>query len=254
MKRITSLVLSVSLLITMAFGLSFKAGATKKVFKASQKKVTVAKSKKKTITITNTIGTKISCKVSNKKICTVKLGKWKGSKIRLTIKGKKKGKTKITIKSNKTKKKIKILVKVKLTQPDLSLPKLPKTIKNYGENGEVAQKIKINKVSTFYDIGGTYFQVMGRAEYIADPEPYYNTYGGFTDPLIGYKIKNKKNKVVSSGLLWSNTNTLRFNCKHYYDLKAQEYKLIFTDVTYQQMMNDDEYFYDPFANFSGWDY
>lgn len=130
MKKFISIFLTVVLLINMSVLLSFSAEAKKKVFKANKKKITLTEKKKKKITITNSIGTKVSCKIANKKICSCKWGKWKKNKIKLTIRGKKNGKTKITIKSDKTKKKIKIVIKVNKVKKVIKKTNIPATNRN----------------------------------------------------------------------------------------------------------------------------
>lgn len=163
----------------MAVGLSFNAGATKKVFKANKKKITLTEKKKKNVTITNSIGTNVKYNISNKMICSCKWGKWKGNRIKLTITAKKPGKTKITIKSNRTKKQIKIVIKVKKSKKTVKektgLEKLKDYIQEYGFaiNGDKAISMDYNDATmTIY-----YLEYLKKFYFVYEKESYTTVSG-----------------------------------------------------------------------------
>ena len=92
-----------------------KSTSSKKVkkFKVSKKSIVVKKGKSKSVTVTFKYKSgSVEYKIKKKKIVSAKWGTWHGDKIKLKIKGKKKGKTTVYITNSKTSKKIKINVKV----------------------------------------------------------------------------------------------------------------------------------------------
>lgn len=87
--------------------------STNKKFKVSKKSIIVKKGRKKSVTVTYKYNSgSVYSTIKNKRYASTKWGKWNGDKVKLYIKGKKKGKTKIYITNSKNSKKLAITVKV----------------------------------------------------------------------------------------------------------------------------------------------
>lgn len=125
MKKCISVFLIVSLL---ACGLCVRVEAKDKNFFADKTKLTLNKTA--VVTITSTNGSALHFKVKNGKLCSGKFGKWKGSKIKLTLTAKKSGKTTVVVTNKKSKKTINISVTVKVLKvKSISLSKKTLTLK-----------------------------------------------------------------------------------------------------------------------------
>ncbi len=85
-----------------------------KKFKISKKKIVVKKGKKKSVTVTYKYNSgSVYYKIKKKKCVSARWGDWNGDKVKLYIKGKRKGKTKIYVTNSVNSKKLVITVKVK---------------------------------------------------------------------------------------------------------------------------------------------
>ena len=84
----------------------------KKVFTVSSSKLSVAKGKKETVTVTCGKKLELKYKIKNKKTVSCKWKKGKGTTYTLTIQGKKKGKTTVTLTNSFNQEKIKLNVNV----------------------------------------------------------------------------------------------------------------------------------------------
>ncbi len=85
----------------------------RKVFTASSSNISVSKGKKKTVTVTCSKKLKLKYVIKNKKIVSCAWKKMKGNNYKLIIRGKKKGKTSITLTNSFNQEKIKLTVKVR---------------------------------------------------------------------------------------------------------------------------------------------
>ncbi len=87
---------------------------TTKKFKISKKSIVIKKGKKKSVTVTYKYSTgSVYYKITKRNRVSANWGNWKGDKVKLYIKGKRKGKTKIVITNSKNSKKLVIKVRVK---------------------------------------------------------------------------------------------------------------------------------------------
>lgn len=130
MKRFFSILLTISIVFSFIVVSDYSVSAKSKKFSVNKKKVSIKAGKSKTVKITSKKGKKLTCYISNSKVCSVKFGKWKGKKITLKITGRNAGKAKLTIKNKKTKKKLK--VKVTVTRDKTGLEKLRDYINKKG--------------------------------------------------------------------------------------------------------------------------
>ncbi len=86
----------------------------KKKFSVSKKRIIVKKGRRKKVTVTLRYNSGYAYyKIKNARKVSAKWGNWHGSKIKLSIKGKRRGKTKIVITNSKNSKKFVIRVRVK---------------------------------------------------------------------------------------------------------------------------------------------
>lgn len=212
MKKIISLFLSAIIIVSIAAVSVGSVSAKSKKFYANKKSVTVTSGKQKTVKITSQKGKKLTYKVSNSSICTAKFGKWKGKKITLKIIGLIAGKTKIKVTNKKTKKKITISVTVKgvsrnspssKTNPqkpkvNISLPKTPFDIYNYGFDDKLEDKVTITDVWTnieySYSGDDAFVKLYVRGTKILSDEP--NT---SSSCYVSWKAYDSNNIVVDSG-------------------------------------------------------
>lgn len=122
--------MTISIVFSFIVVSDYSVSAKSKKFSVNKKKVSMKVGKSKTVKITSKKGKKLTCYISNSKVCSVKFGKWKGKKITLKITGRNAGKAKLTIKNKKTKKKLK--VKVTVTRDKTGLEKLRDYINKNG--------------------------------------------------------------------------------------------------------------------------
>ena len=87
---------------------------TKKKFSVSKKRITVKKGRRKKVTVTLRYNSgSVYYKIKNARKVSAKWGRWHGDKVKLSIKGKKRGRTKIIITNSKNSKRYVIKVRVK---------------------------------------------------------------------------------------------------------------------------------------------
>ena len=130
MKRVYFIAVAFCLLIGAVLVLEINIASAKTLY-SSKGKVTVSVGQTVTVNITYKKNGTISCLTKNKKIVTTVWGKdWNGNKIKLKIKGKKVGSTKLVITNSKNNEKAVIRVevkkKVKLNEKARKALKIPK--------------------------------------------------------------------------------------------------------------------------------
>lgn len=107
-KKIVSATLCVIILVLTSAILT---SAKSKSFYANKTKIVITKSA--TVTITSTMRASLKYTIAKKNVCSAKWGEWSGNKIKLFIKAKNIGNTKVTVKNSKSNEKLTLKVTVK---------------------------------------------------------------------------------------------------------------------------------------------